>query len=205
MKEYFIHDNGDRPFRVEIEGTKVSIFKNMDTFTMKEGKFIEISKPEKHLFDFKADEILIGKKSPKGGYDGLKPKEAEGNSILLRVGPKYVMIGSTIYEFQSIKGDTIEKFYSDIGNSDVPYPYAIGKEYVYILLEDHVAVEKGFFDMKKPIYQQYYEAASYIPMCLKGAQKSDLCKDRDAAKERVAQLKEAVKKFKVKVLQKRNL
>ena len=202
-KSYAIHDNGGRPFRVEINGKKVSVFMNMDTYEKVNGTFQEVSRPEKHLFDFEADDVMIGKKSPKGGYDGLKPKEAEGNSILLKVGSKYIFIGESIYEFKPLKGDTLVKFYSDIGNSDVPYPYAIGENNVYILLEDHVAVEKSFFDMKKPIYEQYYEAASYLPLCLKGSQPSYECKDRVAAKARIAELKEKQHKFPVKVLQKR--
>jgi hypothetical protein len=41
-------------------------------------------------------------------------------------------------------GDTIEKFYSDVGNNDVPYPYAIGKT-LDLYSSDKVAVQKGFF------------------------------------------------------------
>ena len=190
MKTYRIHDNGGRPFRVDIQGMKVSVTKTKE------------EEDEKHLFDFTADEIFVGKKSPKGGYDGLKPKEAEGNSLLVLVGSKYIYIGSEIYQFQPVKGDTIDTFYSDIGNSDVPYPYAIGKTHVYILL-DKVAVEKEFFDMKQPIYQQYYEASTFLPMCLKGSQDSSICKDKKAARERIADLEEKSKKLKVKTLQKR--
>jgi hypothetical protein len=190
VKNYQIHDNGGRPFRVEIDGMKVNVYKT------------EEGKDEKHLVEFSADEIFIGKKSPKGGYDGLKPKEAEGNSILLLVGSKYIYIGSEIYQFQPVKGDTIDTFYSDIGNSDVPYPYAIGKTHMYIML-DKVTVEKSFFDMKKPIYQQYYEASTFLPMCLKGYQDTSICKDKKAARDRIAELEDKSKKLKVKTLQKR--
>jgi len=203
-KSYWTHDNGGRPFRVEIQGTKVSVFKNMDTYELVSGKFVNVSNPEKHLMDITADEVFVGKKSPKGGYDGLKPKDAEGNSILLRVGSKFVFIGHMIYEFKPIKGDTIELFYSNIGNSDVPYPYAIGKTHIYILLDDHVAVSMDFFDLTKPIYEQYYHASSYLPLCLKGSQPTYECKDRKAARERIQELKEMSTPFKVKVLQKRS-
>jgi hypothetical protein len=157
---------------------------------------------EKHLFDFTADQIFLGKKSPKGGYDGLKPSEAEGNSILLLVGSKYIYIGSEIYQFEPVKGDTIEKYYSDIGNSDVAYPYAVGKTYIYIML-DKVAVENSFFDVKKPIYEQYYMASTYLPMCLKGYHDTSICKDKKAAREHIAELESKSKKIRVKTLQKR--
>lgn len=202
-KIYYIHDNGGRPFRVEVNGKNVSVYMNMDTFKKINGTFQDVSRPEKHLFDVVAEKVFIGKKSPKGGYDGLKPKEAEGNSILLHLGEKYMFIGEKIYEFKPMKGDSIKKFYSNIGNSDVPYPYAIGEKYVYILLSDHMAVEKSFFDMKDDIYQQFYEATTYLPMCLRGHQSSSICVNRAEAKARIAELKEKQKKFSVKVIQKR--
>jgi hypothetical protein len=201
-KSYEIHDNGGRPFRVDIQGNKVTVWKNMDTYDMIDGKFTTIPHPHKEILEFTADEVFVGKKSPKGGYDGLKPKDAEGNSILLLVGSKYVYIGSEIYEFTPVKGDTIEKYYSDIGNSDVPYPYAVGKTHMYMML-DKVAVALDFFDLKQEIYQQYYAATTYLPMCLKGSQPADICKDKQAAKDRIAELKESITKLKTKRLQKR--
>jgi hypothetical protein len=145
-----------------------------------------------------ANEVFVGKKSPGGGYDGLKPKDAEGNSILLRVGEKYVYIGSEIYEFSPKPEDTIQKYYSDIGNSDVPYPYAVGNTHVYIML-DKVAVEKSFFNMKKDIYQQYYEATTY----LKGQMPQMTKEQKEEAKDRIAELNQKQSKLRTKVLQKR--
>jgi hypothetical protein len=202
-KEYFIHDNGGRPFRVEIQGMKVSVYKNMDTYEMVDGKFTTFSNPEKLIKEFTAEEIFVGKKSSKGGYDGLKPKEAEGNSLLLRVGSKYVFVGHEIFEWAPVKGDTIEAYYSNIGNSDVPYPYAVGKTHMYIML-DKVAVENSYFDLKGDIYQQYYSGETYLPMCLKGYQDQSICKDKQAARERIAELKEKTVKLKTKLLQKRS-
>ncbi len=201
-KTYETHDNGGRPFRVDIQGNKVSVWKNMNDYEMVDGTFVEIENPPKHILEFTANDIFIGKKSPKGGYDGLKPKEAEGNSILLLVGSKYVFIGHEIFEFSPVKGDTIEMFYSDIGNSDVPYPYAVGKTHMYMML-DKVAVQLDFFDLKKDIYQQFYAATTYLPMCLKGHQDQSICKDKQAAKDRIAELKTKQKKLKTKLLQKR--
>jgi hypothetical protein len=201
-KTYEIHDNGGRPFYVTVKGKTITVEKNMDTFEYKDGKFRDIHKPRKHLFEKSVNEIFIGKKSPTGGYDGLKPSEAEGNSILVKDGSKYMYIGSEIYEFSPVKGDTIEKYYSDIGNSDVPYPYAVGKTHIYIML-DKVAVEKIFFDMSKNIYQQYYNATTYLPMCLKGHTSKEKCKDKEAAKEYIKSLEDKLVKLKTKLIQKR--
>jgi hypothetical protein len=166
-----------------------------------DGEFIDIPAPAKHLFTQTVDEIFIGKKSPTGGYDGLKPSEAEGNSILVKTGSKYMYIGHEIYEFAPVDGDTIVSYYSDIGNSDVPYPYAVGKTHVYIML-DKVAVEKTFFDFKQAIYEQYYYD-TYVRDCQHGFGDKSLCKDKDYVKARLAELKAKTHSLKVKVLVKR--
>jgi hypothetical protein len=201
-KTYAIHDNGGRPFFVNVQGKNVVVEKNMNKSELKDGKFVTIEKPRKVVLNMKVDEIFVGKKSPTGGYDGLKPSEAEGNSLLLKKGPKYVSIGSEIYEFSPMPGDSIDAYYSDIGNSDVPYPYAVGKTHVYIML-DKVAIDKSFFDMKKPIYEQYYHVSHHLDMCVRGYQPTDICKDKKEARERIKGLKQKTRKLKSKVLQKR--
>jgi len=198
---YEIHDNGGRPFFVSIDGSSVEVFKNMNTYERIDNRFVEIVKLPKLLFKVDADEVFIGKKSPKGGYDGLPPREAIGNSILLRDGKKYIYIGHTIYEFVLKKDDTILEYYSDIGPNDVPYPYAVGKTHIYILL-DGDAVEKSYFDMSKPIYEQYYYTHR-IEMCLFGNPRTDLCKDKSVYEPKLKEFKEKTTKLKRKVLHKR--
>ncbi len=202
-KTYEIHDNGGRPFFVTVEGKTVTVEKNMDTFEVVKGKIVDIQKPRKQLFEKTVDTVFVGKKSPLGGYDGLKPKEAEGNSLLLLDGSKYIYIGSEIYEFTPVKGDTIQAYYSDIGNSDVPYPYAIGKTHIYIML-DKVAIEKSFFDMKEDIYEQYYSGTTYLPQCLKGYGNTLRCEDKEQSKRIIRELKAKTRKLKSKLLQKRS-
>ena len=201
IKRYEIHDNGFRPFFVDVMGKIVAVSKNMDTFQKVDGKFVNIKNPPKNLYTVTADKVFIGKKSPNGGYDGLKPSEAEGNSILLQIGQKYMYIGHEICEFSPVKGDTIVKYYSNIGNSDVPYPYAVGKTHVYIML-DGVAIEKSYFDMKDDIYEQFYYDHR-VHMCLVGNPKSDICKDKGVYGPKIAELKAKTVKLKMKVIQKR--
>ena len=145
MPKYEIHDNGSVPYWVEVRGKTVTILQNMDTYKMINGKFTE--HPNKTL-TMEVDEVFVGKTSPTG------PKSPPGTTVLFRVGSKYTYVGSEMYEFTT--NDVILKYYSDLGNSDVPYPYAIGEKYIYIML-DKVAVEKSLFDMKQDIYKQYYE------------------------------------------------
>ena len=76
-KVYKIHDNGGRPFTVTVKGSSVSVTKNMDTFKRVDGEFVDVPRPAKQLFSVTAKKVFIGKKSPKGGYDGLAPRDAE--------------------------------------------------------------------------------------------------------------------------------
>ncbi len=156
-KRYAIHANYNRPFEVIVAGHKVTVMKNMDEFKIVGGKYTDVKNPPKEIFSIDADEVFIGKKSPTGGYDGLPASKADGNSILLRVsGNKYRYIGSEIYDFSPINGDKIIKYYSDIGNSDLPYPFAVGENFIYFMLEK-VAVPVELLNMKKDPYGQYYQ------------------------------------------------
>ena len=127
-----IHDNGGRPFVVEVEGHTVTIWKNMDTYTKKDGEYIVIKKPEKKIKTLTVKEVLLGKKSK----TGLTPSP-KGNTILLKLtDTHYMWIGSVVAEFDVVKGDRIVDYFSDIGNSDVPYPYAVGENYIYFIIEN---------------------------------------------------------------------
>ena len=76
---------------------------------------------------------------------GLCPTEREssrawwhgGNSVLLHTKPgPLVYIGTSIKSFVPRPNDTIVAFVSPMGNSAVPYPYAIGRTHTYLLEED---------------------------------------------------------------------
>ena len=158
MPKYSIHDNGGTPFWVEVSGKSITVLKNMNTYEWIDGKHTEVKNPTKELFSINVDEVFIGKTSPTG------PKSPPGTAILCRIGSKYMYIGKEIYEFST--NDVITKFYSDLGNSDVPYPYAVGEKYIYIML-DKVAIDKSLFNMKEDIYKQYYENMKVKKMKLK--------------------------------------
>ena len=60
-------------------------------------------------------------------YSGGYGDEFDGNSILVHISEnKYVYIGSSIYSFESQA--KIIRYISPVGNSDVPYPYAIDEK-----------------------------------------------------------------------------
>jgi hypothetical protein len=69
---------------------------------------------------------------------------------------------------------------------------------------ENIAVERGLFDLKDDIYQQYYGSTHLIEMCLKGAHyDKSICKDKAAAREKMEDWKGRTRKIKKKVLQKR--
>jgi len=141
-KSYDTLDNGGRPYRVIIDGSNVSIYNG--------------TQKEDYTYDY--DKLIRSVKAKKV-YLGGKKKEL-GNSILLHLsGNKYMYIGHEIYEFQML--DSVDSYFSLVGNSDVPYPVLLGTEYAYFML-DHCYVPRALFSpsMKKSdwedAYQRYY-------------------------------------------------
>ena len=132
-KKYLIHDNGGRPFLVNINGKDVSIFKlpkgfNEDENTSK-SDYTELVKEYKGV-----KKVFIGKSvKPKDdtAYYAAYGKEFDGNTILIEIKDKrYCLVAEKIVEFST--KDSIEKFESPVGNSDVPYPLAYGSQNVYV-------------------------------------------------------------------------
>lgn len=129
---YFVHDNGGRPFKVDINNLTVSIFKE---------KSSSDGYSEETLMTINAKKIFVGT-SPLNSmtnYSGGFGKKFDGNSILLHLdGNNYVYIGQEIYRFKSF-GEIIT-YFSPVGNSDVPYPYAIDVEDNYYLMIEDVVI-----------------------------------------------------------------
>lgn len=128
-KVYFVHDNGSRPFRVEVSGKNVEIYRNT-------------------ISTNKEENTLIKKLVVKEVYLGKSLSSEKGNTILLHLdGKKYMFIGQDIYEFTM--EDEFEAYYSIIGNSDVPYPIVLGSKYVYLMLSsDHTYIPRELFKVK---------------------------------------------------------
>jgi hypothetical protein len=146
IKSYFIHDNGERPFKVDVSDNIVEIYKRRSVENN-----IDYSE---RIKKFTVKEVYIGQ-SPYG----------KGNSILLNVSRnKYIYIGHKIYEF-TIE-DKFEAYYSVIGNNDVPYPVLLGSKYVYFML-DYVYISRDLFKAKMnasewaDAYSYYYGFKDY--------------------------------------------
>ena len=152
MKTYYILDNGDRPFKVNIDKNNIDIYKKKNS--LDNNKILYNKNP---ILTFKnVNKIFIGK-SPKNKmtvYSGGYGKEYNGNTILLNIKDNnYVCISSSIFLFQSLS--EIIKYVSHVGNSGVPYPYAVDKNNMNYLMLDNVII-KNVPNNINP-YQYYYK------------------------------------------------
>jgi hypothetical protein len=147
---YEILDNRWTPFLVFDYGGHVDVYnqkynKESDEYDI-QGKIMQ----QKYINIFVGDNDL-----KLSDYD-LKKGEGKGNTILLQTTKnKYIYIGDGIRSFTTINCDIIRKYYSPVGNNVVPYPYAVGDKYVYLMLNNvYQPIED--FDLKKNAYMQYY-------------------------------------------------
>lgn len=148
MQEYLIHDNGGRPFKVIINSSNVEIYKESD-----DDKYVDLI-----LRITECERILIGDDPiccSNRAEEQLPDDFYLGNSILLHIkNNTYIYIGMTIYQFES--KDYITTYVSPIGNNDVPYPYAVGQKFTY-LMEEHKYIEN--YLIWDP-YQVFYSGVS---------------------------------------------
>lgn len=144
---YEIHDNGGRPFVVDVYPHRVVIVR-LDS----QGNRREIVHETVYETIWLGDNLLSLPRYVEKGTD-------IGNTILLRVHTHtYLFIGSEVYQF-TLRGDTLMTYYSPIGNSDVPYPYALGGDYAYFFL-DKKRVPLGVIDVSQDGYQQFYRSVA---------------------------------------------
>ena len=144
-KHYFIHENYSRPFVVFINKNKVDVYKqSKENYDEKP----DVNTYNKLVKSFNASKVFIGK-SPKiamtkfsGGYG----KKYDGNTILLHLKQNdYVLISGIGLQNFKLKNDKIVKFYSPLGNNDVPYPFALGNKNYYFFVYPDGYLHKSLF------------------------------------------------------------
>jgi hypothetical protein len=159
-KNYYTHDNGGRPFRVEVNQSEntITVFINY-----KFDKYKKLFNTK--VFSSKYQEIWIGK-SPKNENSPLSNSEYarrfDGNSILIKKSNNtYVFIGDNIFSFKSIS--PITKFVSPVEGSDGVYAYAIDIEgNIYLLYEeDNILIKPNSITLKT-INKKYFQDYPYV-------------------------------------------
>lgn len=190
VRAYDIHDNGGRPFTVLVDGNNgVSVVKRhydaekenwVSSSVILQQNFTHIfigKNRQSSLFDF---QNRIDDKSTEiyNHYGFIAEDDDDGNSILLFDGKNntYVFVGNLIFRFQSLY--PIIEFVSPIGNSDVPYAYAVDSHYNFYLFNEKVIIDgnKGLLsdinfaknqNLKDP-YAWYYNILSNNPTYFEG-------------------------------------
>lgn len=125
-RTYLIHDNGGRPFLVVANKKAITVYTD--------DNYNNFDRPDEKL---KYETECVKFTKFQGYWSGLdsSPNKMHGNSILVKINDhKYVFIGLEIYSFET--KDVIQDYISPVGNSDVPYPVAYGKDNVYFLIDN---------------------------------------------------------------------
>lgn len=109
------------------------------------------------VFNLEKKQTVILNHPYLGVYIDNDMKDDIGNTVLIKLtNNSYMFIGEKIYTFK-LKDDSIIDYKSPIGNSAVPYPYAIGKKNVYLMTEQvFIPIEKTVGTLPEDMYQLYY-------------------------------------------------
>jgi len=182
-KIYATHDNGARPYKVEVldGGSKVNVYSNgWERKKMEDGSLYDMDRDDIEFQNSKLnsqDKLVISYNDvkkvhvPEHKEKHMPAEFGRGNTILLELGDQQtcVVIGDAIKEFP-IKDKVIE-YFSEIGNNDVPYPVLLGSENVYFLLHDNAFVPRSKFPAKqdwKSAYTIFYDKMKDISKPING-------------------------------------
>lgn len=132
-KSYKTHSNGSFPFNVVVVDKTILIFKN-------------ISKSDENSWQLCSSiksysKVFIGKNTKKYSINS-RYGSFTGNTILIEVKQpcSYMYIGNSIVEFKT--KEPILQYHSVMGDSDVPYPFAISENYIYVTMGNDFAYTK---------------------------------------------------------------
>ena len=162
-KTYLTHCNFQKPFLVAVKNKNVKVYKIGDEFENQE--YVWKHYYTKLVKEYNVKKVFIGKslKNEMTLFSKGYGKKFDGNTVLLELpGNKYVYIGCNIYEFTG--KDKILSYMSPVGNNNVPYPFAIGEENVYFML-DKVYVPLKYIEAVSKmemtgLYPYFYEHLS---------------------------------------------
>ena len=119
---YNIHDNGGNPYRVEVDEDKKTLKIFMKPYDSK----TENELPEKFLTKYNLE--------VRPGIDLEHPQWAGNTILFLNRQKEYIWISNHgIYQIEFPKDEQILALFSEVGNNDVPYAYAVGKQNIYYL------------------------------------------------------------------------
>jgi len=160
-KIVFTLDNGGIPFCVFYKKNDIIVFKMNEEYVIENWKMDPCFYTVR-IAQFSPKEVILGKsiKNKMTEFSGNYGAWATGNSILLWIKEnEYVYIGESIFKFKSLA--KIVKYFSPIGNSSVPYPYAVDEEERYYLLIENLMIKHIPRGFKKDPYDYYYDKKKF--------------------------------------------
>lgn len=152
-KVFEIYDNGSVPFLAKIVGDTISVFKKPNGVDLPDEESWYEQLESVYIDDLKlrravnqkmkeqyselvwscsnTNHIWVGKDLSEGVH---------GNSLLIETKPlHYVEVGDSIFSFTT--QDPVTHYFSNMGNSGVPYPVAV-TETSFLLMSSHTSVSK---------------------------------------------------------------
>jgi hypothetical protein len=153
IEKHLVHDNGGRPFMVKVMPST----KSFQIFKQKPVKpeYDENNNSyDVKIMDEKYQRVFIGDDK----FTKYFSITVVGNSFLFHLQKnEYVYVGSSIYKFFIDMDDEIIGYHSYVGNNDVPYPYAISRRNVYLMIENVYFSLKDMLgvDTKTPLKEPY--------------------------------------------------
>ena len=158
---YFTHDNGGRPFKVCFNGHSFWVFTPSNQVDDDDEVHDAVAvKPTKHARAFIGRSPLNAMTEFSGGHG---PK-FDGNSMMFELAPnRYMFIGECIRVFDT--RSPIAAFVSHVGNSDVPYPFAVDRDGGIYLMIEGVRLTAGPYPTKvlQDPYTFYYARCLLTP------------------------------------------
>jgi hypothetical protein len=129
-KYYFTWNEGMQPFMVAVDGLRARVYMRSVPEKIRKAKGEYTTK----ILDMTCRRILVG-------FDCVQREH--GSSMLLELGPCYVLVSASIMAISKSFMPMIETFYSPLGsNNGVPYPVALGGGLAYDLTNDPPRVMK---------------------------------------------------------------
>lgn len=120
-QRYYTLDNGGDKYLVKINsGNRVQVFGDTQPIAEYDAERVFVGTSRLHGRTFDGNSILV-----QLGTRAFKRLRRDGGAMGAVAEPPntYVLIGHDIYEFKA--RDKIVEYESPVGNSDVPYPYAV--------------------------------------------------------------------------------
>ena len=125
---YYTHWNGERPFKVAINGNSVSISEIDYDDCLVDSDDENNNFDESEIYNYTH---VVSYKNCGRIFIGNEQDEV-GNTVIFEIAPlKYVCVWSSVFEFTTI--EQVEKYSSKIMDNDIPFPYAITENYVYLI------------------------------------------------------------------------